>query len=375
MTAYYLSKRGRSVVVLERARVGSASSGVSFGSLRLQGQHGPSLAMALRAQSLWDRIEAEIGERVGFAQKGHVHLAVDPEQIARLEENARSLRAAGLEVELLDRAESIRRWPFLGTQVLAASWSRRDAVANPRLVAPAFARAARRLGALVHENTAVVAAEHASGAFTTHVRGAAEARIVSAVLVNAAGAWCGEVASWFGEAIPVFAAGPAELVTEPVPAFVEPVMHVVDGSVLFRQTSRGNVLIGGHPRMSVDATTRRARVAPEKMLTNLARLRAVAPHLEAYSVIRSWTGIEGYLPDLMPVLGSSETSPGLFHACAFSGHGLQAGPAAASALADLIVDGTTKLPIEPFAIGRFRTGAAAVATMKEEFHDDVVRRR
>jgi sarcosine oxidase subunit beta len=76
---------------------------------------------------------------------------------------------------------------------------------------------------------------------------------------------------------------------------------------------------------------------------------------------------------MMPVFGPSETTPGLFYACAFSGHGLQAGPAAASALAELIVDGATRIPIEPFAIGRFRTGATAVRTMKEEFHDDVLR--
>jgi sarcosine oxidase, subunit beta len=163
-------------------------------------------------------------------------------------------------------------------------------------------------------------------------------------------------------------------VTEPVPAFVDPVMHVVDGSVLFRQTARGNVVVGGHPRMSVDPTAQRTRVAPEKIATNLARLVAVAPHMRAHHVIRSWTGIEGYLPDMMPVLGPSDTTPGLFHACAFSGHGLQAGPAAASALAELIVDGATSMPIAPFAIGRFRTGeAAAVRTMKEEFQDDVLR--
>ena len=45
MAAYYLSKRGRSVVVLDRGLVGGESSGVSFGSLRLQGQHGIELPL------------------------------------------------------------------------------------------------------------------------------------------------------------------------------------------------------------------------------------------------------------------------------------------------------------------------------------------
>jgi sarcosine oxidase subunit beta len=376
MTAYYLAKRGRSVVVLERALIGGASSGVSFGSLRLQGQHGPGLPMALRSQALWEGIEAELGESVSFVQKGHVHLAVDEAQVARLEENADHLRPAGLEVELLDRSEAIRRWPFLGAQIRAASWSRRDAVVNPRLVTPAFARVARRLGAIICDNAAVIGAEHVAGRFAIRVGYGAggDGLVCSEILVNAGGAWCGEVASWFGETIPALAAGPAELVTEPVPAFVDPVMHVVDGSVLFRQTARGNVIIGGHPRLSVELTGQRARVPPEKIATNLARLVAIAPHMRAYHVIRSWTGIEGYLPDMMPVFGLSDTTPGLFHACAFSGHGLQAGPAAASALAELIVDGATSLPIASFAIGRFRTGqAAAVQTMDEEFHDDVLR--
>jgi sarcosine oxidase subunit beta len=115
-------------------------------------------------------------------------------------------------------------------------------------------------------------------------------------------------------------------------------------------------------------------VPPEKIVTNLARLAAVVPHMRAHHVIRSWTGIEGYIRDMMPVFGPSETTPGLFHACAFSGHGLQAGPAAAVALAELIVDGATPTPIAAFSIGRFaNNGSTAVSTMAEEFQEDVLR--
>ena len=143
--------------------------------------------------------------------------------------------------------------------------------------------------------------------------------------------------------------------------------------MLFRQTARGNVVVGGHPRMKVDAETRRTRVPADKILTNLSRLVAVAPHLGTCHLIRSWTGIEGYVEDMMPVLGPSETTPGLFHATAFSGHGLQLGPAAAQALAELIAKGATALPIAPFGIGRF-AAATAARSLKEEFQDDVPRR-
>lgn len=378
MTAYYLRQRGRSVVVLERGLVGAESSGVSFGSLRLQGQHEPELPLALRAQALWEGIEAELGESVEFVQHGHVHLALDGEHEARLAKNAADGRASGLDITLLDRAETIRRWPFLSDRVLASSWSPRDAVVNPRLVAPAFARAAQRLGASILEGVEVVAAEHGAGRFTLcgRSRNGAERTVTAEVLVNAAGAWGGALAARFGETIPLFAAGPAEMVTEPVPPFVMPVIHVVDGSVLFRQTNRGNVVIGGHPRMSVDAENRRNWVPPDKILTNLARLVAIAPHMRAHHVIRSWTGIEGYVDDMMPVLGPSATTPGLFHACAFSGHGLQLGPAAGQALADLIADGVTAMPIAPFDVRRFGSvRSGPTYSLAEEFRDDVLRRK
>jgi sarcosine oxidase subunit beta len=112
------------------------------------------------------------------------------------------------------------------------------------------------------------------------------------------------------------------------------------------------------------------------LLTNLARLVAIAPHMRAHHVIRSWTGVEGYVEDMMPVLGPSATTPGLFHACAFSGHGLQLGPAAAHALTDLIVEGVTSLPIAPFDVRRFRSaGRGPAKSLAEEFQDDVLRRR
>ena len=363
--------------MLERGLVGGESSGVSFGSLRLQGQHEAELPLALCSQALWEGMEQALGESVEFTRHGHVHLALSDEHVARLEHNAAIARAHGLEVTLLDRAATIARWPFLGQAVRASSFSARDAVANPRLVAPAVARAARRLGAEIRQGVDLVAASHGAGGFTLRCRAtdAREHAIEAEVLVNAAGAWCGALAAWFDETIPAFAAGPAELVSEPVPAFVSPVMHVVDGSVLFRQTARGNLVIGGHPRMSVDAETRRARVPSDKILTNLSRLVAVAPHLGDYQLIRSWTGIEGYLADMMPVLGPSLTTHGLFHACAFSGHGLQLGPAAAEALAELIAKGTTSLPIERLGIGRFAGGGQSGTRMKEEFQDDVLRRR
>jgi sarcosine oxidase subunit beta len=372
--AYYLGKRGRSVVVLERGFVGGESSGVSFGSLRLQGHHLPELPMALRAQEIWEGLEADMGECVEFIQHGHVHIALNQSHVEIIERHAADARRYGLEVELLDRQETIRRWPFLSERVLAASWSPRDGVVNPRLVSPAFARAALRLGSVIHEQTEVTHVEHGNERFT--LRTAAGPTVRSVCLINAAGAWGGALARQFGEETTIFPAGPVEIITEPVPLFVAPVIHAVDGSILFRQTPRGNVLIGGHPRITVDAETRNNRVPPAKISTNMARLISIAPHMRAHHIIRAWTGIEGYMLDMLPALGPSETTPGLFHAFAFSGHGLQIGPAVGTVLSELIVDGCTQTPIDLYGIGRFRTRMQADhGALAQEFTSDVLQKQ
>jgi sarcosine oxidase subunit beta len=223
------------------------------------------------------------------------------------------------------------------------------------------------------EHAEVVVAEQVNGRFRLRTNNEALPMVEAEVLVNAAGAWAGRLAAMFGERIPVFAAGPAEIVTEPVARFLQPVIHVVDGSVLFRQTRRGNIVIAGHPRMNIDAQSRQNRVPADKVATNLGRLIAIAPQLGAHHVLRTWTGIEGYIADMTPVLGPSMTTPGLFHICAFSGHGLQVGPAATLALAELIVTGRTDIPVDGLGMERFADRPAqAVSTIGEEFSSDVV---
>lgn len=371
-TAYYLRKRGRSVVLLERGFVGAQSSGVNFGSLRLQGHHLPELSLALRSQALWEGLEAELGESVEFAQQGHVHVAMSEDHVDITRRFAAAAHPLGLSVTLLDRQETLRRWPFLTPDVQGASWSARDAVANPRLATPAFARAALGLGAAIHEKTEVTEISHNAGCFT--LRTATRLTVTASNLVNTAGVWGGAIARQFNEPVPIFPAGPVEIITEPVTPFAAPVMDVVDGSILFRQTNRGNILFAGHPRITVDADSRRTRVPPAKMVTNMARLATLVPHLRHLHVIRTWTGIEGYVPDMTPIVGASETTPGLFHGFACSGHGLQVGPALATILTELIVDGGTQTPIATLSIGRFQKQAPPdPASLRQEFYDDVLR--
>ncbi|MFX6899591.1 FAD-binding oxidoreductase, partial [Acinetobacter baumannii] len=84
----------------------------------------------------------------------------------------------------------------------------------------------------------------------------------------------------------------------------------------------------------------------------------LVPALAGAHVIRSWSGIDGQMPDRIPVIGESLTTPGLFHAFGFSGHGFQLGPGIGQIMSELILDGHTQTPLEAFRIDRWRHPSA-----------------
>src|SRR3989440_7154383 len=232
-TAYFLRKRGRSVVVIEKGAVGSQASGVNFGNVRLQGRHPTEFPLALRAHQQWEQIEQLIGETCEFTRCGHLYIALDPKELSKLERYRAEGVAAGFDIEWIGANDLRRQFPWLGRDVCGATWSKRDGTANPRLATPAVARAARALGADIFPHTRVVALEAAGERFRVVTDG--DLVFDAPFVVNAAGAWGNETAQQFGETTPMFPAAPPHFVTEPLPYFIKPAFQAVDGSVVFRQ--------------------------------------------------------------------------------------------------------------------------------------------
>lgn len=366
-TAFFLARRGQRVTLIEKGVVGAQSSGVNFGNLRLQGRFPGQYPLSLRSQALWERFGELIGEDCEFEQTGHLYLAYDAEEQAKLAHYAEISRSHGLTIEDVDAAELRARWPYLSERAVAATFSARDATANPRLATPAVARAAVRHGALIRENTAVTGLARDGEGFALTLDG--RETVSCGTIINAAGAWALEIAGRFGETAPLFPAGPPQFVTEPFPYFIHPSVQAMDGSVIFRQIPRGNVILAGYPRTAADPVLNRAPVPPIKTLAAMRALARLVPALAQAHVIRVWSGIEAYLPDMIPVIGPSETTPGLFHAFGFCGHGFQIGPGVGLCLSEMILDGDTPTPLAPFGIGRFRSQTEVSEKFRREFDE------
>ena len=357
--AFFLRRRGRSVTLLERGLTGQQASGVNFGGIRRQGRVLAQLPMANRALETWRRSRELLGDDVEFLPSGHTRVCYHAHDAEYFHRYALEARAYGLDLEVLEGAAMFRRFPFLSREVLAASISPLDGHANPRLAAPAFARAAARLGASIEENTEIVRVDKEAGGFRVE-----SARDIyrSQQLLICAGAWANALSTQFGEPVPLVARGPQMAVTEPVPYVFGSSMGVYtsikEESVYFRQIPRGNIILGGGPPGPADVATRRAGVLPINTVRQLAQFRRLVPAMTPLNVIRVWSGVESYLPDAEPIIGASSTTDGLFYGFGFSGSGFQIGPGVGETLAELLDTGRTEIALEPFSVARFARRAS-----------------
>ena len=352
--ALFLRRFGLSVVLLERGLCGAAASGVNYGGVRVQGRSLSQLPLALRSREIWRTLPAYIGIDGEYVPSGHLKLARSEADLARLEAYARQVEGQGLDLQIVSGAAFRRQYPWLGARAIAGSWCPGDGHANPRLVSPAFARAARAAGATILEHCEVTELGHDGSHF---VLGNAQGLSVRAPrLLNCAGAWALNVARAFGDDAPMESIHPGMAVTEPMPRFMDVNIGVEGGGIYGRQTTRGNCVMGGSRGSS--RSTLHAQPRAVAIAELCQRMAELFPPLAHAQVLRFCTGVEGSLPDHQPIIGPGTKQPQLLHAFGFCGAGFQTGPAVGEALAQWVHHGRAAVPLEAFSIDRFQPAAA-----------------
>jgi sarcosine oxidase subunit beta len=362
-TAFFLRKRGMSVILLERGLIGQQASGVNFGNVRRMGRPVEQLPLSNRSREIWLKFKELFGEDTELLLNGQMRVGFTPEHEERMAKYAQEAKDFGLGMQMMGGKALRERFPWLGPEITSGCYAPYEGHANPRLAAPIIGRAAVREGAQVFENTEIVNVEKDGEDFRVT---AADGRAFRApVALITAGAWGNLISTSFGEPVPMIAKAPQMCVTEPVPYAIGPTTGALsddpDQGVYFRQVARGNIVIGGGGRELADIENRRAYVNPRRTLLKLKNVPRVVPAFRHLHIIRVWSGIEGYMEDSRPIMGPSARVPGLYYAFGFSGEGFQLGPGVGDVMAELILTGMTTTPIEPYHIGRFANLTANAA--------------
>lgn len=350
--AFHLARRGAKVLALDRFAP-PHDRGSSHGRSRIirlaYYEHPDYVPLLRRAWELWAELAALAGEAL-YTETGL--LQVGPPDGAVVRGVLASARAHGLDVEDLTPEEARRRFPGLRVpEGLAAVYERRaGALAVERCVAAHLALS----GAEVRREALCSWRPEGGG-----VRVETESGSVSAAaLVLAPGPWAPGLIPgnrlevrrkgqfWFGPP-------PADLTAAGgCPAF----LYELPDGVFYGIPAHGGAGLkaaehtGGRP-VADPLSAERAEDAGERGRVEgfLARMLPGLPRtLEAHAPC-----FYTLTPDQHFVLDRHPASPRVVYAAGLSGHGFKFVPALGEALAELALDGRTRLPVGFLAASRF----------------------
>ena len=201
-TAYHLARRGARVVVVERHAIASQTSPRAAGLAATVRNTDLMTDVASRAAAMLVEFEAETGQSLGIVRSGSLKLAREPEDVAVLQREVERGQRHGLGTTMLTADEACDLNPLIRADgVLAAMHVPTDLYFEPAQVAIGLAIAAGGHGAILRPETAVTGIIREGD----HVQGVETERgpILAGVVVDAAGAWAGQVAAQAGVRVPL----------------------------------------------------------------------------------------------------------------------------------------------------------------------------
>ena len=379
LTARELLLAGWQVTLLEGRHVGAGSSSRTAAGIRQQFST-PETVRGMRYSVAFYRAFADEveGGATPIVQNGYLFLHDRAEAWAAAKDVVGMQRACGLEVDVLERDDLVRRFPWVSPDtIVGGTFCPTDGFLLPHLVYNEGARRVRELGGTVVQNaevTAGVGAGRLTAVVTT--KGTFEADL----FLDCTNAWTGRTAEALGgEPLPVdplkrylwFLRREGSLSEE---ALASMPLVVGPTGVYCRPENRQTLLIGKkhdappEPRFSYEDQDQVETAMSHQGGVDAWPYVAWAELAEAVPPIGEFAGFDattcGYYattPDHNPFLGYDRRRPNLIRLVGFSGHGAMFGPFTARVARDLAEAGRDldrirldghDVPLEAFRIGR-----------------------
>ncbi|GGQ65181.1 NAD(P)/FAD-dependent oxidoreductase [Couchioplanes azureus] len=340
---YHLALAGcRSAVLLERAELGSGSTGAAAGGFRAQFSDPLNIAVALDSNAVFRRFRDTFGVDIGLREVGYLFLLRESD-VAAFRSSTAVQRAAGVPVQWLEPREAARLVPGLATDDLAAAtYCPTDGLATPQAVVAGYAAAARGLGATIEQGRTVRAILTGAGRVTGVRTDSGDLHAPTVILT--AGVWSPALAATAGLALPVTPQRRYVYFADAPPAIGPDCPLTIDfaTSLYFHGERTGLIMGGPWP------------TAEELAEPAVRRLPALAD----VGIRSQWSGLYEMSPDHNAVVGACSTPAGLLYATGFSGHGFQQAPTVGRCLAALALGLAPPLDLSALSVQRFGAAAA-----------------
>ncbi len=347
--AYFLSKRGVKVLVLERSHLGAGASGTTASIISIGGSSStPEPLQPLNVESYHLILEAEkdFERPLEIIRGGALYAAMNEEEALELHAFDKEIRRMGIDCRLMDGQEARREEPLLCSKVTAALLNPASYHVNPFRLVTGYLGAALGKGSRVEYGVEVHNIEVSNDRIDRIVTNKGDYH--ADWVVVAGGAYTPQILSSLSVQIPIVPARGQVILTEACQRMTDHVIMFLN-HLYIRQTASGNFYLGSH----TEFVGFENRITLEKITAFTKAFVRAVPLLGRLRALRFFAGFRPVCEDNLPVIGPVPDCSRLIVASGHGRAGVRFSAGTGKAVSELILDRETEHSIEAFAVDRF----------------------
>jgi len=351
--AYFLSKEGVKVIVVEKDSIGSHASGFAPGSLnpmRLPPET-IDLMLPLTCKSfqihkvLSQELKEETGIDYHFRQSARITLAFTETEAEELRSVVDSQQKQGFKVCWLDRDAVLSMENRVSPEVIGAAYSADGAELESYKYVLALAQVAEKYGTEIRHGQ--VTGLKRNGSKVTAIQ-LSSGDIACERTILAMGPWAGLASSWLGFPVPV---GPQRGQVLRIRASGLPFPYTLYWATHYTTQTRHDGLI--HTGTTHEDVGFDDQPTEEGRDSIISGLLTMVPFLSEAELVLQTACLRPLPADGLPIIGEVPGWSGVYLATGHWTKGVLLSPITARLMTELIVKGHTSIPIEPFTAARF----------------------
>ncbi|PEM53377.1 NAD(P)/FAD-dependent oxidoreductase [Bacillus wiedmannii] len=366
--AYYTSKYGRDVTIIEKGEFVSGTSSRCDGNiLAIDKDPGFDSQMSLVSQRLVTDLSEELEHSFEYRAPGSILVCESDEEMEAALQWVSRQKEAGLPFRMLDRQDIRAESPFFADDLLGGLECATDSTVNPYLLAFSLLAESKKFGTKVFNHTEVKEMKRdIDGSFIVETT---NGTFTAKQVVNAAGVWAPKIGEMLDVNIPIeprkghiiVASRQQHVGCRKVMEFgyliskfggkrkVDALTEKYGVALVFEPTESQNFLIGS----SREFVGFHTRINNEVIKCIANRAIRFYPKMADMMVIRSYAGLRPWTEDHLPIISRVEHIPNYFIAAGHEGDGISLAAVTGKVIEELLNEKETIIPIEPLRLSRF----------------------
>ena len=351
-TAYYLSKQGLKVCIVEReSYIGGYTTMRCAGGIRQQFSSWENIMLSKLNRKLMRELEEESQCSIQFIPCGYSFAFTEEKSLKEIEEAVKLQREMEVNAQILTSKQTASMFGKIRVDdVLLTTYCRDDGLLNVSMLLGIIKRELHKRNVKILCNKTVCGIEAKNGKINKVILD--EGEIVTSLAINAAGPFAKEIGKLTDTIVPIEPSLQQVWVTEPV-SWINKDMPVIifgDEGTGFHWESGG--ILSGYSRPYQKEQAPFAEIDPDWEIKHCKKAVERVPDLYDKKLISKWAGFYETTIDDLPIVGPYGPS-GMYCIAGFNGHGITQGLACGYILSYMITGKQLEVDISSLSYFRF----------------------